>query len=330
MATFTLPLVLVDWPWPRKENPLHAATKIESDQWFESFNAFEPKQQNAFKACNFALLASLGFPLANAAHLRITHDLMNLFFVFDEYTDIQDGVEVAKMRNVVIDALQNPHKARPPSESVLGKITQEFWLRAIQTASKTSQRIFLSTFEDYMDAVIQEATDRSKGLIRDIESYLAYRRLSAGPYPTFFFLHLDMDIPADVLEHPMIQRLTILAGDMLVILNDMYSYDMEQSRNIAGHNLVTVVMKELHTDLNSAFKWIGERQRATEAEFLILRSSLPSWGTKTDACVERYIDGLAYLLRGAYCWSFEGVRYFGKMGPVVEKTRIVRLSEKRC
>ena len=94
-----------------------------------------------------------------------------------------------------------------------------FWMRAIQTASKTSQRVFMSTFETYVDAVIQEAADRSKGHIRDIESYLEYRRHTAGSYPTFSLLYLDVDISLEVLEHPALKQLTLLAGDMIVILN---------------------------------------------------------------------------------------------------------------
>lgn len=50
---------------------------------------------------------------------------MNLFFVFDEYTDAEDEHGVQRLANTVMDALRNPHVPRPPGESVIGEITQQ-------------------------------------------------------------------------------------------------------------------------------------------------------------------------------------------------------------
>ena len=50
---------------------------------------------------------------------------MNLFFVFDEYSDVEDEHTVQTFADVIMDALRNPHKARPAGEPVLGEIARQ-------------------------------------------------------------------------------------------------------------------------------------------------------------------------------------------------------------
>jgi len=52
-------------------------------------------------------------------------DLMNLFFVIDEYTDIETASGCREMVDIMIDALENPHKPRPEGEVFLGEITRQ-------------------------------------------------------------------------------------------------------------------------------------------------------------------------------------------------------------
>ncbi len=58
-------------------------------------------------------------------HLRTACDLMNLFFVFDEYTDNASPNVVRKYADIVMDAIRNPTKPRPDGEVVLGVVAQE-------------------------------------------------------------------------------------------------------------------------------------------------------------------------------------------------------------
>ena len=58
--------------------------------------------------------------------VRLGCDLMNLFYVFDEYTDIADTKGAEKIRNVVVDAMRNPHKPRPEGELLIGEMTREY------------------------------------------------------------------------------------------------------------------------------------------------------------------------------------------------------------
>lgn len=66
------------------------------------------------------------FDEANAEHLRTGCDLMNLVFILDEYTDVEDANVVREMVDIVIDAIHNPEKPRPEGEVLLGEITRQY------------------------------------------------------------------------------------------------------------------------------------------------------------------------------------------------------------
>ncbi len=51
---------------------------------------------------------------------------MDLFFVYDEYTDIADGDEARAYAELVINVIRNPHIERPQGESKIGEITRQY------------------------------------------------------------------------------------------------------------------------------------------------------------------------------------------------------------
>ena len=57
--------------------------------------------------------------------LRISCDLMALFYIFDEFTDKADGKGARTYAELVVDALQNPRPERPPGEVKLGEIARQ-------------------------------------------------------------------------------------------------------------------------------------------------------------------------------------------------------------
>lgn len=50
---------------------------------------------------------------------------MNLFFVFDEHTDVATGNTARMLADISMDAMRNPDKPRPVTEPVLGEITRQ-------------------------------------------------------------------------------------------------------------------------------------------------------------------------------------------------------------
>ncbi|KAJ8474148.1 hypothetical protein ONZ51_g7404 [Trametes cubensis] len=332
---FHLPDTLNAWPWQRRINPHSAAVSAASAAWIESFRVFSPRAQVAFNKCNFGLLASLAYPSATREQLRAGCDLMNLFFVFDELSDVESESQVRVLADTIMDGIRNPHKTRPTTEPVIGLIAKQFWERVIKWASPESQRRFVATFDDYCESVVTQARDRSSSHVHTVETYLEVRRENAGIKPAFVFLEMNMNLPDEAMEHPVVVDLTTWAIDMIVVANDIVSYNIEQARGDDGYNLVTVVMAQYRLDLHGAMRWIGHYHDHLLDLFLAHCDpsselfKMPSWGARVDSGLKRYVEGLGNWVRANDSWSFESERYFGRDGSEVMKTRWLALLPKK-
>jgi hypothetical protein len=100
-----LPDLLADWPFTASPNALQNVV-ADSAAWVESYGAFSKDAQAAFNRCKFGIFASLAYPTAGPGHFRAACDLMNLFFVFDEKSDVASGEEVAKQAADIMEALR--------------------------------------------------------------------------------------------------------------------------------------------------------------------------------------------------------------------------------
>ena len=96
------------------------------------------------------------------------------------------------------------------------------------------------------------------------------------------------------------------------------------------HNILTVVMHELNTDLEGAIQWVVDYHVEVETKFLDGLKRVPSWGPIIDPQIQIYIYGLANWPRCNDCWNFESGRYFGRDGRRVKEERVVELLPKRA
>ncbi|KAG1830853.1 terpenoid synthase [Suillus variegatus] len=323
--TIYLPDTMVNWPWPRTVNPHYEDVKAEIDASFRDFKALSPELQEAFDKCDLALLTALFYPKAPREHFRVGCDLMNLYFIFDEYTDFKNEALTKEMADIVFDALHNPHKKRPEDECILGEITRQFWARAIQSASLSSQRHFLETFPVYLYAVVDEALDRGQDHRRSLDDYLKLRRKTIGVQPSFLILLMGINLPDEVLNHPVITDLAECIIDFVLIDNDMLSYNEEQANGNDAHNIISTIMFDLGLDVSGAMAWAAHYHTEVQKRFIDGLAKVPSWGPSVDVLVKEYLDKTALLARGNHSWSDETQRYFATMGPEIQKTRLVPL-----
>ncbi|KAG2136537.1 terpenoid synthase [Suillus bovinus] len=310
-----LPDIMINWPWPRTINPHYEDVKAEVDASFRDFKALSHESQEAFDKCDFE-------------HLRIGCDLMNLFFLVEECTDSEDEAVTKKMADIVFDALHNPHKIRPEGEYVLGEVTRLFWARAIKFASLPSQRHFLETFGAYLHAVVAEALDREQCRMRSIDDYLKLRRKTIGAEPSFSILEMGMDLPDEVFRHPVIVDLVECITELIIIDNDMVSYNKEQATGNEFHNLISIVISELGLDRGGAMAWVAHYHAEVQKRFIDGLAKVPSWGPSVDALVKEYLDGIANWARASHSWGYESQRYFATKGLEIQQTRLIPLLPK--
>ncbi|KAI0345586.1 terpenoid synthase [Trametopsis cervina] len=310
---FYIPETMADWPWPRVMNPHYKEVTAASSEWFRSFKPFNEKSQHAFDKGDFA---------------KTNLNLSQLFFVIDEYTDVEPEPVVRAMIDVVIDVLHNPHKPRPAGETVLGEITKQYWERLLKVGTPESARHFVESFTDYLESMVAQAADRDSNSIRSVDAYIQNRRDNIGARPAFVPAELHLNIPDDAFYYPSIKELEYLSADLIALNNDILSYNREQAAGNDRHNIVTVVMHQYNLPLPEAMQWVAKYIDGVKAKFLDTVKIVPSWGEEVDMQVAEYIDQLGNWPRANYCWSFESARYFGSKGLEVQKTRFVPLLPK--
>ncbi|KAI0265589.1 terpenoid synthase [Gloeopeniophorella convolvens] len=308
---FYIPDLLKYWKWEdRLINPYYQEVRVESEAWMRSFGAFGPKAQHAFDRCNFSLLAALGHPLFDRARLRTSCDLINALSMFDEHTDAADGDEARRMAEIFKDATR---------EWIGGEVARSYWELGIETASPQCQKHFIEILDRYLDAVVEQAVDRNRKHTRDVQDFLKLRTWASAIRPCLALIELDINLPDEVIHHPIIEQLTTLAAQMITLGNDVASYNLEQAREDDPHNTVNIIMQNHSTDV----------QGGVVARFMDLyENKLPKFGEPIDAEVAQYVDGLGLWVRGNDYWQFETERYFGTKGIGIQQTRWTMLMPK--
>lgn len=51
---------------------------------------------------------------------------MGLFFAFDEFSDVENADAVRGMASVILDAFNEPTKARPDGETRIGELARQY------------------------------------------------------------------------------------------------------------------------------------------------------------------------------------------------------------
>ncbi|KAK0628328.1 terpenoid synthase [Bombardia bombarda] len=315
-----LPNLVRNWPYPRQLNQHYDEVSAATSDWVRSFQCFDQKSQAAFDKCDFPKLALLTTPHFDLEHARTSSDLMALFFVFDEFTDVEDEHVTRQMSDIFMDALRNPDKPRPQGEVKIGEMTRQFWDLGRKTATPMAERHLIETMQLYVDSVVQEAEDRRTDRVRTVDEYWELRRHTCGCFPTFVLAELEMDIPEEIYQHPLLERMRECAMYSVCVKNDLYSYNIERARGHGLHNLLTVVMNAQDLGLQAAVNFIGDWHDKIIKEFFSSWASLPSWGEDIDRQVQYYVESIVRWVRGCSDWSFEAPRYFGTQAPEIQRT----------
>ncbi|KAJ6537376.1 isoprenoid synthase domain-containing protein, partial [Mycena vulgaris] len=195
---------------------------------------------------------------------------------------------------------------------------------------------FVEGFDLYLQAVNDQATHRTSGVIPTLEEYIRLRRDDCGCKICFSLIEYanDLDIPDDVMDHPVVGGFHEAANDFVAwsngkisqpVFKEIFSYAVEKNKGVT-YNMVAVVMHHNALDLPAVLEFVGEMCEQALARFASLKKELPSWGPKIDRDVARYIQGLADWISGTLYWSFETQRYFGKAVKTVKATRTVRVN----
>ncbi|KAE9402444.1 terpenoid synthase [Gymnopus androsaceus JB14] len=310
----------------RDTNPHHDEARSESRLWINQFNktVYGPKMRTFMDNCNLELINSFCYPYANKDGLRATMDLHNILWLYDEFTDTESGKDAHRSASVAQQALCDPEFN---DGSWLCLMMKDFKTKHIDRAGPDAARRFIEHFCSYVKVVGKEAELREENKILDIQDYITLRRETSAVRTCFDLVEycLGINLPQDVHEDPVFIGGYNAAMDLIYWANDLYSYNMEQAKGHSGANVITVIMKNKHLELQAAADFLGGYfesliyQWKTAREVLALRSSEKYTNAVT------VLDAYGDWVRGNVLWSFTTERYFGTQNTEIRKTRCVGL-----
>ena len=121
--------------------------------------------------------------------------------------------------NILSERLTNGKFSLPSLPNSL-TAAYSFWSRVLKTASPTAVRRFIPSYEAYVNAMVQEATERETRSIRpSIEEYLELRRSTGAIKPSFDLMLLPLDLPEEVSESAEVRELEVIAIDLIAVAN---------------------------------------------------------------------------------------------------------------
>ncbi|CAE7234165.1 unnamed protein product [Rhizoctonia solani] len=133
-----------------------------------------------------------------------------------------------------------------------------------------------------------------------------------------------MDLPDEVVNHPIVKELADAGNDILTWANDIYSFPIEFARGDA-HNFVCIAMEHKSLSVEGAIEYVNDITRKRLDEYVDAKAKLPSFGPEVDEQVAQYILGIEYCVQGFIDWTFVTPRYFGDDASKVKETGIVDL-----
>ncbi|KAH7334147.1 isoprenoid synthase domain-containing protein [Rhizoctonia solani] len=310
-----------------KTNPHHRQAEIESYEWYDSYGIHTEAKRQKFFDSGFGLMTALCYPDCDFAHLRVVTDFVLWLFSFDDLTDAGglDSIQGMKRAvDVTMKVLRDPTSS-PPRFKVAA-ILHSYFNRMRQVASPATIRHFVDAVDFYTQAVYQQKVNRSTDTTPTIEEYIQLRRDTSAMKIAWAVLEysLDMDLPDEVVNHPIVKELADAGNDILTWANDIYSFPIEFARGDT-HNFVCVAMEHNKLGLDDAIEFVNKLTRKRLDEYVETKAKLPSFGPGVDEQVAQYILGIEYCVQGFIDWTFMTPRYFGDEAAKVKETGMVNL-----
>lgn len=307
-------------PFPSAVNKHAEALHQHTIDWVRKFNLISDEQTfQQFCQSRFALMHAHTYPDADFTQLKLLNDWQVWLFLLDDQLDeahLGKKPELLAAFNVqLLDILKGTditYHIEPLSFAL-----QDIRQRIIQyKPDGFLLNRFISSIEESLVAAIWEARNRSKGITPDVATYITMRAATSGFTTILALMGITrlIELPSEVLKHPDVQRLSLMANNIISWANDIYSFDKEM-RFGDVHNLVLTLRHKYHCTLDEAIQRAAELHDNEVRAFIELEAQLPFFGKDIEYQLERYMFSLRSWIRGSFDWHRLSGRYkFAEVG----------------
>ena len=119
------------------------------------------------------------------------------------------------------------------------------WTRFIAEGSLGSQKRFVHGMGLFLEGITIQARSGATGVILDLEDYIILRRDTSGLKPCWALIEYagGLDLPEEVLEHPIVQSLEEATNDLVSwsnvgTLTRLLAFSDPYSRRFLGYLLI--------------------------------------------------------------------------------------------
>ncbi|MFI9770290.1 hypothetical protein ACIHJG_25965 [Streptomyces sp. NPDC052415] len=169
-------------------------------------------------------------------------------------------------------------------------------------------RRFTEAQRAWLFGVCWQIGNQARGLMPDLDEYVAMRLLSSGGEPTFAMLELatGLEVPDAQLRRPAVRALTEMAILVAALDNDRHSLRKELTRGHADQNIYAVLQHQRQLSLQESVDAAAAVRDRVLTRFLQLHDRIrPQAGVE----LASYLQGLRYGIRGNAEWGLRVPRY---------------------
>ncbi|MEV5438387.1 7-epi-alpha-eudesmol synthase [Streptomyces sp. NPDC052682] len=282
-----------------------------------------------YKSWDLPQAAARTYPYASADDMVVLMNWFSLAFLFDDQFDASQPDRADRIAEVARELIVTPLRPAGSTPRVVCPITvawAEVWKHLSEGMSLTWQTRFAASWGRFLVAHCEEVDLAARGLAGTLtlEEYAIFRRRTVG-------IHHSIDagersrgfeVPAQVMAHPLMERMRDLAADTIGFMNDIHSFEREKRRG-DGHNLIAVLHRERGCTWQEA---ADEAYRMTTdclREYLELEARVPQMCDELGldeaerGRVRMGVEAIQHWINGNYEWALTTGRYAAaKEGPV--------------
>ncbi|MBG1266111.1 terpene synthase family protein [Nostoc sp. WHI] len=282
-------------------------------EWVTRFNLLANEATyKRFCKSKFFLLAASAYPNCRLEELKIAHDWLSWVFIWDDQCDLSELKNQPEvLKNFHQRYLEILNGAELISQDTLfSHALIDLRQRTLERASIKWFKYFISYLEDYFCGCVQEATNRAKGIVPDVDTYIMIRRSSVGVYAVLALAEFcnQFMIPDVLRNHYLVKKLELITTDIIAWSNDIFS----ASREIASgdvHNLIFVLHYHKQISIEEATKQVMVIHNKEVQSLLSLELFLPLFGEELDVDIAKYISSMHSWIRGNLDWYSHSSRY---------------------
>ncbi|MCX2678368.1 hypothetical protein OOZ15_00295 [Galbibacter sp. EGI 63066] len=304
------------YPYPFLKNPLAEKAQKHVEDFLIDIEyrelGYQENVLKSFKGTKTAYIAGWWFPTVSYERLLVLSRFMTWTMAHDDIFEQRSESRVKEAAEEVVAILKGqmmPHE----TDYILGGQLYRLRRGLLYYMSEKAVAHFADMVDFYMQGVAMESKYRNGGVWPTAEEVIRVRSQSICMRPFYALLPVEMkvELPEEILSHPDIVKLELLAGNAIARYNDAESYfkdlDNEEGKYL---NLLTVMMHHNNWTEEEAVEELIKIFNEHNREFRELQFSLPDFGDEWNEHVGNYVNYVSMTATGwKRCSFYELKRY---------------------